>query len=113
MNQAKVLMKLEDFKYGNPDSASAITPIGKFVAVTKGKNTEIREIASGELLSTLQVQLQILVNRTRFSETGRSVHGDCHALSSYWRELWGRRFAERIVRFSIRLARSTPLCIQR
>ena len=83
LTQAQVLQKFENFQYGKAESASAIVPGGELVAVTQGEKTEIREVATGKVLGTLPVQLRKFVDRTRFSATGRSVHGDSNSMYAY------------------------------
>ena len=84
MNQGQLLIKLDNFKYDQFDSAP-IVPGGELVAVCQGgARTELREIATGKVLSTIPQRLNLLVNRTRFSRTGRSIHGACNASSSFW-----------------------------
>ncbi len=96
MNQAKVLMRFDNFKYGQPDSAAAIVPGGKLVAVTRGDQTEIREVSTGKVLSKLPFQLRILADRTRFSSTGRCINGVCNSIAAYIDS--SESFSRRLVR---------------
>jgi WD40 repeat protein len=86
LNQAQVLQKFEDFRIDT--SKSAIVPGGSYVALTARAEdkTEIRETASGAIVGTLPVGLStILINRPRFSATGRSVHGSRNTMLAYVR----------------------------
>jgi serine/threonine protein kinase/Tol biopolymer transport system component len=84
LNQAKVLMKVDNFQFGKPGSAAAVVPGGEWIAVTSGKTTEIKNIDSGVVIGSLPEPLRLLVNRTRFSETGRSVHGGANSNEALW-----------------------------
>lgn len=84
LNQAKVLMKFDNFRYGRSDSVAAIVPGGEWVAVTVGKSTDIKNIASGEVIGSMPETLRLLVNRTRFSESGRSIHGLANSNEALW-----------------------------
>ncbi len=85
LNQASVLMKFENFQYGKIDSGNALAPGGKFVAVTAGIQTQIRDLETGDVVGTIREQLTLQVNRTRFSSTGRCIAGKCNASTVvYW-----------------------------
>lgn len=83
LNQAQVLMKFDEFQYGKPGSALAIIPGGELAAITRNRQTELIDVRSGKTLRALPFSLRILVDRTRFASTGRSVDGPRNSTAAY------------------------------
>lgn len=77
LNQATTLMRFDNFSYGYgpTNSVATMIPGGRMVAVTQKNQTQIMELESGKVLSTIPEKLVTMIDRTPFSKTGRSVYG--------------------------------------
>jgi len=77
LNQATTLMRFENFSYGYgpTSSVASMIPGGRLVAVTQKNQTQILELATRKVLSTIPERLVTMIDRTPFSNSGRSVFG--------------------------------------
>ncbi len=81
LEQAKCIRRIDNFQYGINFASGAILPTARVVAIGQKDTTQLVEIETGKVVSTIPLSMKTLTDRTPFSENGRSVYGNYASLS--------------------------------
>ncbi len=83
LTQAKVLRHFDNFRGEKDSSQPVMLPGAKVAAVPKGTTTTLVDLADGDVLQTVPLEVGTLIDRARFAAGGRSVFGATWSMSAF------------------------------